>query len=324
MSENTSFIVEGKYWVNNHAHVIRPNREIVLDEWITYHLNGNDLLPFVTGLTVPKLNQGKLKEIPIPLPSLSEQKRIVAILDEAFAGISQAVANAEKNLANARELFESYLNNVFTQKGEGWVEKTVSEIADCRLGKMLDKKKNKGSPKPYIRNKNVRWFNVDLNDLLEMRFEKDEKERYSVESGDLVICEGGYPGRAAIWENDEPIYFQKAIHRVRAKKPIHNRWLLYFLYLSDVTGELRQYFTGAGIQHFTGKSLKRFRLPIAPAEEISSHLDKFDSLFEETKHLETIYQQKLTALTELKQSILQKAFAGELAMHENKQFMEAV
>jgi type I restriction enzyme, S subunit len=116
--EKTAFAVEGKYWVNNHAHVIRPNRTRVLDEWIIYYLNLSDLSKFITGLTVPKLNQGKLCEIPIPLPPLLEQHRIVAILDEAFAGLATATANAEKNLKNADELFDSYLNSVFAEKNE--------------------------------------------------------------------------------------------------------------------------------------------------------------------------------------------------------------
>ncbi|OJA03517.1 restriction endonuclease subunit S, partial [Bathymodiolus thermophilus thioautotrophic gill symbiont] len=87
---NSSFIVKGKYWVNNHAHVIRPNRSIVLDKWIVYFLNFSDLTEFVTGMTVPKLNQGNLKQIKIPLPPLSTQKYIVTILDKAFAEIAKA------------------------------------------------------------------------------------------------------------------------------------------------------------------------------------------------------------------------------------------
>jgi len=288
-------------------------------KFLYYFLLGNvDLLNNLgTGATFKELSATKLKCVNIPLPPLPEQKRIVAILDEAFAGISLAVANAEKNLANARELFESYLNNVFTQKGDGWEEKSVGDIAEHRLGKMLDKQKNKGVFKPYLRNLNVRWFKIELGDLLEMRFEQAEEERYSVKKGDLLICEGGYPGRAAIWEDGETIiFFQKALHRVRSKEPLHNRWMLYFLYLSDVTGDIQQYYTGAGIQHFTGQSLKRFYIPIPPIEEISLHLKQFDFLFEETIRLETIYQQKLTALNELKQSILQKAFTGELTQRE--------
>ena len=79
--DNTSFIAEGKYWVNNHAHVIRPNRKLIIDEWIVYVLNYSDLTPFISGMTVPKLNQGKLRNIPLPIPPLAEQQHIVSVLD---------------------------------------------------------------------------------------------------------------------------------------------------------------------------------------------------------------------------------------------------
>jgi type I restriction enzyme S subunit len=128
--ENTAFAVSGKCWINNHAHVIRPHRDKTLDKWIIYYLNANDLSSFITGLTVPKLNQAKLREIPIPIPPLSEQKRIVAILDEAFEGIDAAVANAEKNLANARELFEIYTGSVFSNPGKGWHEKKLKDVCE--------------------------------------------------------------------------------------------------------------------------------------------------------------------------------------------------
>ena len=121
--DNTSFIAEGKYWVNNHAHVIRPNRKFIIDEWIVYFLNFSDLTPFITGMTVPKLNQEKMRSIPIPIPPIPEQQRIVTILDECFAAIDKAKANAEQNLKNARELFESYLQGVF-ENGK-WETKTI-------------------------------------------------------------------------------------------------------------------------------------------------------------------------------------------------------
>jgi type I restriction enzyme, S subunit len=147
--ERTAFAVEGKIWVNNHAHVLRPDRAVLLDNWLLFYLNNSDLTEYVSGLTVPKLNQGSLREIPIPLPPLPEQRRIVGILDEAFDGIAAAKANAEKNLQNAHALFESHLQSVFTQRGAGWVEKKVGEISRHSLGKMLDKTKNKGDLKPY-------------------------------------------------------------------------------------------------------------------------------------------------------------------------------
>ena len=138
----------------------------------------------------------------------------------------------------------------------------MSEIADHSLGKMLDKAKNRGEPKPYLRNFNVRWFDFDLSDVREMKFTAEEADRYTVVSGDLVICEGGYPGRAAIWSGDEPIYFQKAIHRVRFHEPERNRWFLYYLYAKDLDGTLASHFTGTGIQHFTGQALARLKVPI--------------------------------------------------------------
>lgn len=162
---------------------------------------------------------------------------------------------------------------------EGWVVRPIGEIAHASLGKMLDKNKNRGTSKPYLRNLNVRWFDFDLSDLLEMRFEDHERDRYTAKKGDLLICEGGYPGRAAIWSNDEPVYFQKAIHRVRFQEPERAKWFLYYLYLCDTEGSLRSHFTGAGIQHFTGEALKRFRIPLPPLPEQQRILDILDEAF---------------------------------------------
>ncbi len=149
----------------------------------------------------------------------------------------------------------------------GWEIKKVSEIAQHSLGKMLDKSKNKGEPKPYLRNLNVRWFDFDMSDVQEMRFLPDETERYTARKGDVLVCEGGYPGRAAIWDQDTPIYFQKALHRVRFHEPERNRWFLYYLYAKDLDGTLRQNFNGAGIQHFTGETLAQFTVPLPPLQE---------------------------------------------------------
>ena len=97
-----------------------------------------------------------------------------------------------------------------------WVWIDVDSVAEARLGKMLDKAKNKGIPRPYLRNINVRWFDFDLSDLLEMPFEDVELAEFELRNGDVLICEGGEPGRAAVWDGRAGgIYFQKAIHRVR-------------------------------------------------------------------------------------------------------------
>jgi restriction endonuclease S subunit len=163
---------------------------------------------------------------------------------------------------------------------KGWQTKKVREIARHSLGKMLDKAKNKGEPQPYLRNLNVRWFDFDLSDVLEMPFLPTEVEKYTAVKGDVLICEGGYPGRAAIWEKDEPIYFQKALHRVRFHEPERNRWFLYYLLSKDLDGTLKNHFNGAGIQHFTGEALAQFEVPLPPLAEQQRIVGLLDEAFE--------------------------------------------
>ncbi|HZO44321.1 MAG TPA: restriction endonuclease subunit S [Xanthobacteraceae bacterium] len=191
---------------------------------------------------------------------------------------------------------------------EGWVISCIGEIAHAHLGKMLDKNKNRGAFKPYLRNLNVRWFDFDLSDVLEMRFEDDERERYTARKGDLLICEGGYPGRAAIWEDDEPIYFQKAIHRVRFYEPERAKWFLYYLYLCDIDGSLRNHFTGVGIQHFTGEALKRFRVPLPPVSEQQRIVAILDEAFAGLATTTANAEKNLNSARELFDSYLNSVF----------------
>ena len=117
--ENSAYIIEGKSWVNNHAHALRPKRDIILDEILVYYLNFANLQPFITGVTVPKLNQEKMRSIDIPIYPISEQQRIFSRLDSAFAHIDERKANAEKQLSEARALFQKALTKAMEPK-EGW------------------------------------------------------------------------------------------------------------------------------------------------------------------------------------------------------------
>lgn len=296
--------------------ILRFKRATYLPEFFNLYSQSDEYLATVakecTGTTRSRISRSNLGLTPIPFPPLAEQQRIVGVLDEAFAGLATAQAHAAQNLQNARALFESHLQSVFTHRGKGWVEKKVSEIAKHSLGKMLDKAKNKGELKPYLRNLNVRWFTFDLSDVLEMRFLPEEEPKYTAVKGDVLICEGGYPGRAAIWENDEPVYFQKALHRVRFHEPEHNKWFVYYLYAQDQSGELKQHFNGAGIQHFTGEGLAKFVVPLPPLPELRKAVAKFDALAAETQRLARLYEQKQAALAALKKSLLHQAFTGEL------------
>ena len=296
--------------------ILRFNPKQLLPTFFNLYSQSDDYLTTVakecTGTTRNRISRSNLGLTPIPVPPLAEQQRIVGLLDEAFEGLATAKANAEKNLQNARALFESHLQSVFTQRGSGWEEKKVSEIAKHSLGKMLDKAKNKGEQQPYLRNINVRWFTFDLTDLLEMPFLPTESEKYTAIKGDVLICEGGYPGRAAIWNEDYPIYCQKGLHRVRFHEPELNKWFVYYLSVQDSSGQLKQHFSGTGIQHFTGEVLARFPIPVPPLPELRRAVAKFDALSEETQRLARLYERKLAALEALKKSLLHQAFTGEL------------
>jgi len=264
------------------------------------------------GLNINNLSSKKLLEFTVPVPTLQQQRRIVAILDEAFAAINQCVAATEARQSACTALFLSALERTFARVAEENRRIPVAEIADHRLGKMLDRNKNRGRLRPYLRNQNVRWFEFDLEDVLEMRFEEAETERYLVRKGDVVICEGGYPGRAAIWENEEPFFFQKALHRVRFADPLLAEWFLYYLFVEEQSGRLKRHFTGTGISHFTGKALGRFEFPVPPEATLSSKVPRFRHLRQAVAEADAIAAEKLAALTALKQSILHKAFTGEL------------
>ena len=176
---------------------------------------------------------------------------------------------------------------------------------------MLDKAKNKGVPHKYLRNINVRWFGFDLSDLYEMRFKDTESEKYTAVKGDVLICEGGEPGRAAIWQENYRIYFQKAVHRVRFPKSVDPKWFLYYLYHTHLTREIEKYLTGAGIRHFTGASLDKFALPLPPLAEQKKIVKKLDVLAEKVRALQTLQSQQAADLKALKQSILHEAFTGK-------------
>ena len=165
---------------------------------------------------------------------------------------------------------------------KGWRIVRFGDVAESRLGKMLDKKKNTGTLQPYLRNPNVRWFDVDLSDVEQMPFEDDEDNKYGLKKGDVVICEGGEAGRAAIWDGSVPgMKIQKAIHRVRPKKELHNRYLVYQLMTDYHNGRLADYYTGTTINHLTGQDLADYEFLLPPLMEqkrIAGILDKADAI----------------------------------------------
>lgn len=174
----------------------------------------------------------------------------------------------------------SEANRIQLKLPSRWSWTRVENVAESRLGKMLDKAKNSGKPYRYLRNTNVHWFNIKLEELKVLRIEADEVEKYVLRNGDILICEGGHGiGRTAVWRGAEPkIVFQKALHRVRPGLALNSDFFAYCICVYFYSGVLQTYFTGVGIPHFTGVALSKLVFPLPPIKEQQRIVAKVDEL----------------------------------------------
>ena len=170
----------------------------------------------------------------------------------------------------------------------GWPRRRLSEVAESRLGEMLDKEKNRGDLLPYLRNTNVHWFRIDMSSIKTMPFQPHEVTEYELRRGDVLVCEGGHGiGRTAVWSGERaPMMFQKALHRLRPSPWMDSTFLAYQLKVAADTDKLAQYFTGAGILHLTGRSLSSFEVVVPPLEEQRRIVAKVEQLLKLCDDLE--------------------------------------
>ena len=314
--EKTAFAIKGKCWVNNHAHVLRPNRALLNDNWLVHFLVHSDLSPFVSGLTVPKLNQGSLREIPIPLPPLPEQHRIVALLDEAFNGIATARANAEKNLHNARAVFESHLQSVFTEAWQAGEPVTLAELAtDITDGDHMPPPKAP-SGIPFITIGNVAKGNrkIDFSDTFMVPREYFDalKPNKKPRVGDVLYTVTGSFGIPILVNEQRDFCFQRHIGLIRPKTDVSSEWLFYLLMSPQIIQQAYAGATGTAQKTVSLKVLRGFKVPRIPLIMQKAATSTLNNLANETQRLESLYQRKLAALDALKQSLLHQAFSGAL------------
>lgn len=164
-----------------------------------------------------------------------------------------------------------------------WAETAFAEIATSQLGKTLDANKNKGLPYPYLCAANIGMGYFNLSNVKEILLDDSELEKYLVRKGDLLICEGGDTGRCAIWESEDPIYYQNALHRVRFNDGIHNKFIMYYLHYYKKVGIIDKLSHGQTIKHFTQKGLSKlsFRMPtISEQKGITSELDAIQTMID--------------------------------------------
>ena len=298
--------------------LIRLRKEVDA-EFISYYLQspeGQANLGTYTGGSVQQvINLSDLRTVNIPLPPLSEQRRIVGILDEAFNGIATAKANAEKNLQNARALFESHLQTVFSERGEGWVETTIGQqirFIDYR-GKTPEKTE---SGLRLITAKNVKMGYLQKSPMEFVAPESYDSwmTRGIPKRGDVLFTtEAPLANVAQLDTNEKVVFAQRIIIMQTDAAKLDSTFLKYLLLSQPVQQRIFAKGTGATVQGIKASLLKTIEIsfPKTVAEQLQI-VEKLDSLRDETQHLVSIYQQKLAALDALKKSLLDQAFRGEL------------
>lgn len=256
--DKTAFIVEGKTWVNNHAHVLRPRAELVTHEWIAYYLTSIDLSPWVTGLTVPKLNQAQLRSIPIPLPPLAEQQRIVAKLEAVFAEIDKAIEIAEAKEAEVDRLKASVLTK-FLSNGN-WRNAKLEELCTIRTGK---KDVNEGNP-------------IGKFPFFTCAKEHTYSDTFSFDCEAILIAGNGAVGQTAYYKGKFEAYQRTYV--LCEFCDILPKLLLFVL-----QGRLMQHLSsmvlGNTIPYIKKGMLQEFAIPLPPACEQTELVSKLEGAF---------------------------------------------
>lgn len=298
---------------------IYPNNK-VLPEYLYYFFldHKEQLVAQAVGNAQPNISQQKIKNTEINLPPIPEQKRLVAILDEAFADIEQARAKTEQNLKNARELFESYLQQVFSQRDEEWEELTVGQatggVFTGPFGSLLHKSDYIENGTPLVNPAHITATGIEPD--LRKTISNETAQRlssYIMNEGDIVIGRRGEMGRCALITSKESGYLcGTGSFFIKASERVLSDYLVRYLRSSVGKSRLEQMAGGAVMLNLSNAELSNLSLYFPPIDKQKESVREIGNIAVQIEAVEQIYQNKLTALDELKQSILQKAFSGEL------------
>ena len=298
--------------------------EIIDHNFLFHWFQKIDLAKLSNGANIPQINNYSFDEVSISYPkSLTQQKQIVSILDKAFAAIDTAKANAEQNLQNSKELFESYLQNMFENKGDDWEEKKIEDLSNEKkaivsgpFGSNLKVADYRESGVPMIRLQNIgKGFFIDKSIKYVDPSKAEELKSHSFKTGDIVLAKLGIPiGKTCII----PDYFGSGIIvadivRIRPdKKTVDFKFVEYFLNTDLSVSQLNKNISGATRPRVNLSDVRNIIIPIPSIDKQKQIVQKLDTLSAECNKLEAIYTQKITDLEEMKKSVLQKAFSGQL------------
>lgn len=314
--DQSAFAISGKTWVNNHAHVLRPRRDRILDDWLIYYLNAADLSEFISGMTVPKLNQGRLREIPIPLPPLEEQKRIVAVLDQAFAALDRARDHAEANLADARQMQSAFVTRAIENAAEG-------HSSRLKLGEFCNIARG-GSPRPIKKyltasSNGINWIKISdasaSGQFIEVTREKIIPEGVSrsrfVRSGAFLLTNSMSFGRPYVLHTDGCIHDGWLVLEPDYSR-VEQDFLYYLLGSSQVYGNFDRLAAGSTVRNLNIGLVSNVVVTLPSVQRQKEAVSKIAKHSKKMQALERLYDRHLADIADLRQSLLQRAFSGQL------------
>jgi type I restriction enzyme S subunit len=319
----------GKFLHNQRLGLVIPKPGIPWCSEFFFHLFNTESVrkaihDSASGVKVRHTSPTKIGEVEVSFPPLAEQQRIVGLLDEAFEGLATAKANAEKNLQNARALFESHLQSVFTQRGPGWVEKTVKQIAAPAKGSIRTGPFGSQLLHSEFVDEGIAVLGIDNAVANEFRWGKSrfitpekyrQLERYTVHPGDVLITIMGTCGRCAIVPDDIPTAINTkhiCCITLDRKQCLPSYLHIYFLHAPQSQEFLAKHAKGAIMAGLNMGLIQELPVMLPPIKVQAAIVEAADDLREETQRLARLYERKHAALEALKKSLLHQAFAGEL------------
>ena len=297
--------------------VARPNQNFE-GRLLFYYLISPSFLKEISklerGASYPAVTDSDIREQKISFPvNKAEQQRIATILDAAFADLAQAKANAQKNLANAKELFASELNTIFTRKGEGWVTKKLGEVASVSYGYTDSASSQKKGPK-FLRITDIQDNCVKWDDVPYCTIDAKSLSKFKLKDGDIVFARtGASTGKSYLVTNPPEAVFASYLIRVQLNTNfiVPEFLSLYFL-TKKYWDHIETGISGSAQGGFNATKLAELLIPFPHVQNQQRIVSRFNELSEHSKKLEAVYTQKLSLYNEMKQSLLQKAFSGEL------------
>lgn len=299
---------------------VRPNTKTVLPDFLNTYFQTSEYWDAIAlgteGAAQGGFNASKLGALPIPLPPVEEQQRIVAVLDEAFEGLARARAHAEANLQNARELFGSELANVCKAHAEKYGTVSLAELSEeiTDGDHMPPPKSQEGVPFITIKNIDKATQAIDFSDTFKVpeSYYQELKDKRKPRVGDVLYTVTGSFGIPVLVQADQRFCFQRHIGLIRPRRDVSSEWLYYVLVSPFVFQQADAGATGTAQRTVSLKLLRSMVVPSVPSELQTAVAARFRGIFSEASRLVVSYQAKLQDLEDLRQSVLQKAFAGEL------------